>query len=53
MATQSAQSGGGAKNNNGGIVIGVKGANIGTDSPISSGVNSVYPSNTSAFIKQI
>ena len=42
MATQSAQSGGGAKNNNGGIVIGVKGANIGTDSPISSGVNGLF-----------
>ena len=42
MATQRAQSAGGSINNDGGIVIGVKGANIGTDSPMSSGVNGLF-----------
>ena len=42
MATRRAQSAGGSINNDGGIVIGVKGANIGTDSPMSSGVNGLF-----------
>tara|TARA_Y100000004_G_scaffold162901_1_gene191958 strand:+ start:523 stop:1185 length:663 start_codon:yes stop_codon:yes gene_type:complete len=42
MATQRAQSAGGSINNDGGIVIGVRGDNIGTDSPMSSGVNGLF-----------
>ena len=42
MATQAAQSGGGSEKVNGGIVIGVRGADIPADSPISSGVNGLF-----------
>ena len=42
MATRRAQSAGGSINNDGGISMGTKGANIGTDSPMSSGVNGLF-----------
>ena len=42
MATQAAQSGGASEKVNGGIVIGVRGADIPADSPISSGVNGLF-----------
>ena len=42
MATQRAQSAGGSINNDGGIAMGTKGSSIGTDSPMSSGVNGLF-----------